>query len=233
MKVLATLLPLSLLVAACSTTVGDDAVGTDAPELNTVLTPEGCATPNVTTAPKTDAQGQPIAGTAKTSLAGCILGKPGENGASVVARATAILASNEKIASMTDAQDKPYFKSFTPAGPATGTLQTGQKQLVNVTLNADQNPKGQMELTRKSNADGTFSMSTINTKPFTVKVLFVTVEVIKQNNLTLAIVLKPEANGITVTGASEVTLEQQQDQAGQASQMVKDMFAWLTEELNR
>jgi hypothetical protein len=232
MKVFACLLPLTVLIAACSTSVGDDAIGSDSQELVT-LTPEGCLAPNVTTAPKTNAQGQAIPGSAKTTLNGCIVGKSGEAGTGTAARATAILASNEKLATMTDSQDKPYFKTFTAAGPATGTLQSGQKQVVNVVLNAEQNPKGQMELTRKSNADGSFKMTSINNKPFTVKVLFVTVEVIKQNNLTLNVEIKPEANGITVTGTSEVILEQQQDQAGQASQMVKDVFAWLTEELAR
>jgi hypothetical protein len=232
MKRSVALLPLTVLIAACSANVGDDAIGSDAQELIT-LTPEGCLTPNVTTAPKSDAQGNPIHGTAKTSLHGCIVGKPGEAGTGTAARAAAILASNEKLATMTDSQDRPYFKTFTPAGPPTGTLQTGQKQFVNVVLNAEQNPKGQMELTRKSDADGSFTMASVNNKPITVKVLFVTVEVIKQNNLTLNVVIRPEENGITVTGTSEVTLEHQQDQAGQASQMVKDVFAWLTEELAR
>jgi hypothetical protein len=231
MKALVSLLPLTVFIAACSTDVADS-IGNDSQELVT-LTPRGCLTPNVTTAPKTDAQGQPIRGTAKTSLEGCIIGKPGEAGTGTAARATAILASNEKLATMTNAQDQLVFKSFTAAGAATGTLQTGQKQLVNVVLNVEQNPKGQMEIARQSHADGSFTMSSFNNKPITVKVLFVTVEVIKQNNLTLNVVVKPEANGITVTGASEITLEQQQDQASQASQMVKDVFAWLTEELAR
>ena len=62
-------------------------------------------------------------------------------------------------------------------------------------------------------------------------VAFFTVTVVNPGELTLAIEVKVEANGITVTGASDIVLQQSQDQAASASVLVSDLFRWLTTEL--
>ena len=62
-------------------------------------------------------------------------------------------------------------------------------------------------------------------------VAFFTVTVVNPNELSLNITVKAENNGITVTGASDIVLQQQQDQAASASVLVSDLFRWLTTEL--
>lgn len=227
------LLSISLLLAGCSADVADEeAIGASESQLTT-LTAAGCASPDVTTVPKRNAQDQPIAGTARTALNGCVVGRANETGASVLSRAMTLLGNNAELALVRDQNDAKLFDRFQPTGSASGSLtaSTGHQQLIDITLAADEAPKGQIRMTRKTNADGTYSLSIVNNKPFKVSVLFFSVDVIKANNLKLDIKLKAEANGIVVTGTSEVQLEQAPEQAEQASQMVRDMFAWLTDEL--
>ena len=45
--------------------------------------------------------------------------------------------------------------------------------------------------------------------------------------------LKPEANGISVNGATEIQLEENEEEAAESAQLGADMFAWLTEQLGR
>jgi len=49
------------------------------------------------------------------------------------------------------------------------------------------------------------------------------VTVVQPGNLSLDLEIKAQANGITVTGASDIILEQQQDRASQASVLVNDV----------
>ncbi len=232
MKLLAYVFPAFLALAACSADAQEESVGSDDAAL-TSFTAAQCKTPNVVTTPKTNASGQAIAGTAKTSLNGCIVGKANETGASVITRSVAILGDNAKLGAMTDSMDAPMFTKFTPVGPPSGQLATGQTQDVDVVLNGDFDPKGRLRFTRKLNADGSYQISIVNITPIKVSILFFPVTGIETGNLKMDSKLTPQANAITVVGTSEVALEQNQEQAAQSSKLVSDVFAWLTEELAR
>lgn len=228
---LAYLAPALLLAAACTAETGEGSQ-TDTADLTT-LTAASCATPNVQTQPKTDSAGRPIEGTAKTALNGCVIGKPGEAGSGTVQRASVLLGDNSKLATMTDSTGAPMFAKFTPRGQPSGSLATGQTQDVDVTLEADFSPAGRLRFTRKLNADGTYRIQIANVTPFEARILFFPVEVIKTGNLKMDATLSPEANGMTVKGSSEVVLEENKEQAEQSSQLVKDVFTWMTTELSR
>lgn len=232
MKTLAYIFPAFLALAACSADVQDENVGSNDAAL-TSFTAAQCQTPNVATQPKKDASGQEIPGTAKTTLSGCIVGKANETGAGVITRSVALLGNNAKLGAMTDGNDQPMFTEFTPVGPPSGQLATGQTQDVDVVLNGDFDPKGRLRFTRKLNADGTYNISIVNITPIKVAILFFPVTGIETGNLKMDSKLTPQANGITVVGTSEVQLEQNQEQAAQSSTLVSDVFAWLTEELAR
>jgi hypothetical protein len=227
---LVSLAPVALLVVGCSADVVDDDVASS--EAPLTLTPSGCASPNVTTAPKRDAQGRPIAGTAHTTLKGCVVGRAGEDGDSVIDRVTTLLGNNEKLGAVTDQQGSRLFSRFSPVNSPSGSLSSGQTQNVDITLAADHSPKGQIKITRKAD-DGTYQLSLVNNKPITATALFFTVDVIKVGNLTVDIQVKPESNGVSVRGVSDVQLEQAPEQAEQAGAIVRDMFKWLQKELSR
>jgi hypothetical protein len=71
-------LALVALGAACATAADDE--GSSSADALTTLTTAQCKTPAVHTSPKTDASGAAIAGSAHTTLAGCIVGAQGETG---------------------------------------------------------------------------------------------------------------------------------------------------------
>ncbi len=230
MKRLAFLFPAVLALTACAGTVDDD----DAESSESALTAAQCATPTINTVPKTDSAGRPISGTAKTTLKGCIVGRANETGASVIARSTTILGDTAKIGQMKDDAGRPVFSQFTPRQP-TGSLtsSSGLVQEIDVKLNVDYSPYGRLRVTRKASSDGSYAVSITNSTAFKATILFFPVEVIKPGNLKLDVTLKPESNGITVTGATEVALEQAHEQAAQSSQLGRDMFEWLRDELAR
>ncbi len=80
----------ALGAAACGTATDDE--GSSSADALTTLTTAQCKTPAVHTSPKTDASGAAIAGSAHTTLAGCIVGAQGETGDAVLTRLTALMA---------------------------------------------------------------------------------------------------------------------------------------------
>ncbi len=62
-------------------------------------------------------------------------------------------------------------------------------------------------------------------------VAFFTVTVVNAGELSLTFQVKTASNGVTVTGASDIILQQSQEQAASASALVSDLFRWLTIEL--
>lgn len=219
---------LGLSLAACSFD-GDreDVASTDAQ-----LTASQCRTPSTTTVPMKDASGQPIDGTARTTLNGCVLGNAGETGAAVITRAAALLNNSAKLGTVTNADGDRLFSDFTP-GATSGSLTSsgGLVQDVDATLNVDYSPKTRLRITRKSKADGSYSLSIVNITPVNVTVGVFSVDVVKTGNLTFSATLKPESNGITVAGASDIRLEEAQERAAELSKMVRDVFTWLTKQL--
>lgn len=231
MKSFSRFLVLPLLGLAACAFDGDreDTASTDA-ELTT-FTAQQCKTPSTTTSPMTSASGQPIDGTARTKLNGCVVGKTGETGAGVMTRAAALLGNTAKLRQITNADGEALFSDFTPVGATSGTLATGLVQDVSATLNTDYSPKTRLRITRKSNADGTYSLNIVNVTPVNVSVGVFSIDVVKTGNLTFSATLKPEANGIAVVGASEIQLEEAKERAAELSKMVRDVFVWLTKQL--
>jgi hypothetical protein len=227
---------LLLVATACSLTAlgcaarSDDSesVGDSAAELTT-LDASRCATPNVASAPKTDASGRPIRGTARTTVDGCIIGHAGETGSQLLGRAAAILNDTNRFGTLTDANGQRVFNSFRPSG-ASGSLATSLVQDVDVSLNADFSPSTRLRVTRQS-ADASYNLSLVNVTPVQATVIF-PVTAVRPNNLTVRATLKAEANGITISGVAEVALEVQQDRASESTDLVKQLFAWLNDQLS-
>lgn len=232
MKNIARFLVLPLLGLAACTYDGqrDDTASSES--LLTTLTAQDCRTPSTTTAPLTDSAGNPLEGSARTKLNGCVVGKTGETGKDVVGRAAAILGSTAKLATVTNAQGERLFTSLTPAGGTTGSLSSGLVQEADATLNVTgYSPKTRLRITRKSNADGSYTMSLVNITAVNVTAGVFSVDVVQPGNFTFSATLKPEANGATVVGASDIQLDLAPEYADQLSQMVLDVFGWLTKEL--
>jgi hypothetical protein len=226
------LLPLFIaaaVAAGCSMT-SDDGDSSNEAISGLTLTPAGCKTPAVATKPAVNTAGQPINGSAKTTINGCIVGKVGETGQATATRLAAILGDTNRLGQVRDETGAAVFTRFTPSQP-TGTLATGLVQDVDVSLAGFGSPSSRLRVTRKQAPDGTYTLSLTNVTAFTATVFFVDVTAIDPGNLVLSVTMKPEANGLTVTGAGSVILDVQQDQAGQASQIVNDLFSWLTAEL--
>lgn len=233
MKNISRFLVLPLLGLAACTFDGsrEETASTDS-ELTT-LTAQQCRTPSTSTVPKKDASGQPIDGTARTSLNGCMLGNSGETGRDVMTRASALLGDSTKLGKVTNADGERLFTEFTP-GATSGSLTSsgGLVQDVSATLNVDYSPKTQLRITRKLGSDGTYSLNIVNTTPVNVTVGVFSVDVVKTGNLKFSATLKPEANGISVAGASEIELEEAKERAAELSKMVQDVFAWMTKQLS-
>lgn len=221
-------LPLLALAACTSNTDREEAASTEA-QLTT-LTAQQCATPATTTVPMKDSAGQPIEGTARTTLNGCVVGRTGETGTDLVARAATILGNSTKLGTVTNAQGERLFAAFTP-GPTTGTLSTGLVQEADATLNADYSPKTRFRITRKSNPDGSYTLSIANITAVNVSVGLFSIDVVQPGNFTFTATLKPETNGATVVGASDIQLDYAPERAEELSKLVRDVFTWLTKEL--
>lgn len=203
-----------------------DLVAASAADL-TQFEPDSCASPRVTSAPKQDSGGNPIDGTARTTLDGCILAAPGETGAQLLARATALLSDTNRFGALTD-DGEPVFSSFRPRTPS-GSLPTGLVQDVDVRLNASFSPSTRLRVTRQSGT-ASMSLSIANVTPVKATVIF-PVTAVKPGNLTMKAVLKTERNGITVSGISEVALEVEKDRAQESTELVQQVFTWLSDQL--
>jgi hypothetical protein len=218
-------------LAACTDDGDRDETASTESQLTT-LTAQECGTPSTTTAPLTDSAGNPLEGSARTKLNGCVVGKTGETGNDVVRRAAAILGSTAKLATVTNAQGERLFTNLTPVGATSGSLASGLVEEADATLNVtDYSPKTRLRITRKSNADGSYTLSIVNITAVNVTAGIFSVDVVQPNNFTFSATLKPEANGATVAGASDIQLDLAPEYADQLSQMVRDVFAWLTKEL--
>lgn len=232
MRKLACLAALSLAVtavAACSSVNNDDGA-TSADNALTTLTVAQCKTPAVHTSPKNDAAGNAIAGSAHTTLAGCIVGAQGETGDAVLTRLTALLGDTARLGTVKDAQGAPVFQVFTP-GAKHGTLATSLTQDIDVTLAMDHSPYTKLHTAQNRPAGAPYTLSIVNATPVLAAVAFFTVTVVNPGELSLNLEVKVAANGITVTGGSDIVLQQSQEQAASASVLVSDLFRWLATEL--
>lgn len=194
------------------------------------LTAGTCKLPVVKTKPATGQGGEAIPGSAITSISGCIVGKSGESGKDVSARLVKILGDTPRIGLVQADDGSTVFEKFTP-GATTGTLATGLVQDVDVTLASFGSPSSRLRITRRFSADGTYSVSIKNVTPFKASIAFVGVTAILPDGLALDVQMKPEANGLSVTGNGSVKLQVMQDQAAEASELVTNLFAWLQSEL--
>jgi hypothetical protein len=214
------------IVGCAADGVGEDAIGQSGADLVT-FGPEQCRTPSVSTSPKLDAANNPIPGSARTTVNGCILAKSGETGAALAGRTATLISNAQNFASLADENGQLVFNSFRPQA-ASGSLATGLVQDVDVTLNVDFSPSTRLRVTRRQNADGSLNVGITNITPLKATIAFFPVTAANANDLTLSVKLSPEGNGMSVVGTSEVVLQQQQDRAAESAQMVHQLFDWLT-----
>jgi hypothetical protein len=237
MRTLARLVPFALAlscvpaVSGCAADSDDDDASSSVDAL-TSLTAAQCKTPTVHTAPKADPSGNAVQGSAHTTLSGCVLGASGESGEAVLGRLAALLANTSALGTVQNDQGARVFQRFVP-GPKHGTLATSLTQDIDVTLAMTGSPKTSLHTVQKRAAGKPLSLSIANATPVVASLAIFSVTVVKPGNLSLALEIKAQENGITVTGASDVVLEQQQDKAAQAAVLVNDVFRWLTTELKK
>jgi hypothetical protein len=235
MRTLACLATLSLALAftaGCAGTSDDDDSASESSEALTSLTAAQCKTPTVKTSPKAGPSGAAIAGSAHTTLSGCILGATGESGESVVQRLSALLSNTSALAGVENDQGARVFSRFA-AGARQGTLATSLTQDIDVTLAMTGSPKTKLHTVQKRPAGKPYALAISNTTPVVASLAIFSVTVVNPGNLSLNLEIKAQENGITVTGFSDIILEQQQDKASQASVLVNDVFRWLTAELKK
>lgn len=228
------LLPLlftAALSVGCAASAEEDATSSDEALSQQTLTAAACKTPVLHTKPSVNG-GVAIEGTANTTISGCIVGKAGESGKDVEARLVTVLGDTARIGHVKAPDGDDVFAKFTPL-PATGTLATGLVQDVDVTLEMFASPSARLRITRKLSADGVYSLRITNVTAFKASVAFVPVTAILPSSLLLDVQMRPEANGLSVSGAGSVKLEIMQDEAAGASELVRDLFNWLTGELAR
>jgi hypothetical protein len=218
-----------LFVAACAVESEDDAGSTSDSAL-TSLTVAQCKTPAVNTTPKTAPGGGAIAGSAHTTLTGCIVGSQGETGEAVLTRLATLLGNTSRLGTVKDSHGAPVFQRFTP-GARAGALATSLTQDFDVTLAMDHSPFTKLHTVQKKTAGAPYTLKISNATALSASVAFFTVTVVEPGELTLTLEAKAQLNGITVTGASDIVLQQQQDQAASASVLVSDLFRWVTTEL--
>src|SRR5262249_3360956 len=159
-----------------------------------------------------DSSGNPINGSGKTTLQGCIVGRSGEIGADLLTRAGTVLSDTSRFAAVEDTPGHRLFSQFTP-GAATGTLDTGLVQDVDIALNEQYNPSTRLRFTRKKTADG-LSLKITNVTALVANVLF-TVTVVNPNDLSITLTFKAEASDISASGSSQVIMQQGQDHAAE------------------
>lgn len=220
---------IALIALGACASVTDDG-GSSSADALTTLTVAQCKTPTVHTSPKTDSSGAAIAGSAHTTLAGCIVGAQGETGDAVLTRLTALMADTSRLGNVKDAQGAKVFQQFTP-GTKHGSLTSSLTQDFDVVLALDHSPFTKLHTAQTKPAGAPYSLSIVNATPLAASVAFFTVTVVNPGEFSLTLQGKAAANGITVTGASDIILQQQQDQAASASVLVTDVFRWLTTEL--
>jgi hypothetical protein len=189
-----------------------------------------CATPTTSEGPLVDSSGQPINGTGKTTLQGCIVGHTGEIGADLLTRAGTLLSSTAKFATLEDSPGHRLFSQFTP-GTASGTLETGLVQDVDVKLDEQGSPTTKLRFTRKKTADG-LTLKITNVTALVANVLF-TVTVVNPNDLSINLTFKSEASDISASGSSQITMQQGQDHAAEASGLVVAFFGWASSQLKQ
>jgi hypothetical protein len=197
----------------------------------TTLNPDQCKSPTVSTSPLLDSSHRPIDGTARTTLSGCIVGQAGEAGSAVLARAVALVTDTNHFASITDNIGARVFTSFRP-GQASGTLATGLVQDIDVTLNMSFSPSTRLRVTRKQGADGTLSLSITNVTPLSATIAFFPVTAVNPGDLSVNATAQAQANGISVAGSGQITLQQEKDQANTVADLVHQVFDWLTAQLS-
>lgn len=233
MRRLLSLVAVAVLTAACGMSSGAEVSDTSGSALaRAPLTATECEKPIVTTKPLAAAGGGAIPGSASTSISGCLVGGAGESGHEVIGRVVALLGDTAGIGKVKTASGEAVFAKFVP-GATRGALSTGLVQEVDVTLEMFGSPSSRLRITRQLSADGIYSLHITNITPFKASVAFVPVTAIEPGGLTLAVQMKPEENGLSVTGRGAVTLEVMQDEASEASELVRDLFSWLTTELAR
>jgi hypothetical protein len=218
---------------AVSTSVGcagvTDDTATSGEAALTTLDPAQCASPTTSEGPLTDSSGQPISGSSKTTLSGCITGRSGETGAALATRVGTLVSNTALFGTVEDTPGHRLFSAFTP-GQATGSLSSGLVQEVDVTLNEQYSPVTRLRFTRKKAADGSITLDIVNVTALTVNVVF-QVTVVDANNLSIALTYHPQANGVSVSGACQVVMDQGGDHAAEMSGLVKAVFGWTSDQL--
>jgi hypothetical protein len=192
------------------------------------IDPAHCATPTTSEGPLLDGSGQPINGTGKTTLQGCIVGRTGESGADLLTRAGTVLSDTNRFGTVEDSPGHRLFSQFTP-GAASGTLATGLVQDVNVTLNEQYSPTTRLRFTRKQTADG-LTIKITNVTALVANVGF-TVTVVNPNDLSVTLTFRSEAADISASGSSQVTMQQGQDHAAEVAGLVTALFGWASGQL--
>jgi hypothetical protein len=222
------------VIAAVAAFAGPGCAGgsDDASSSDSALTlgPQQCRGPSIGSAPRLDASGAPVPGTARTTLSGCILGRAGETGAALLARAAAIFEDPEKLGSLTTDGGGAFFTKFAPL-PPTGTPATALVQDADVQLSWASAPTGRLRVTTREAADGTFTLSILNLTALEAFVAGDTATVVDPGNLALNMRFKPESNGVTVVGTTELTLLEDLSTATPSSMLVRQVFLWIASEL--
>jgi hypothetical protein len=217
------------LGTGCATATDDDGGESSVDALSTVTAQE-CKKPTVTTAPQVES-GAPVEGSAHTTLSGCVAGAAGETGADVIERVVGMLADTQKLTGVKDTTGAPVFTKF-KAGKASGSLASGHSQDIDVTLAMDHAPTTRLHIEQKKLANGSYAVEITNATALSATVAFFNVTVVKPGDLELTLRVKPEANGVVVSGTADIILQQEQAQASKASLLVSDLFGWLSGELS-
>ena len=68
-------------------------------------------------------------------------------------------------------------------------------------------PKTRLRITRKSNADGSYTLSLVNITAVNVTAGIFSVDVVQPGNFTFSATMKPEANGLKASSVSDIQLD--------------------------
>lgn len=220
---------------ACSVTAGcsvGEAPASETSAASTTTAAACAATPTTAEGPMKNASGQPIDGSSKTTLSGCIAGHSGEAAGDLVTRAENAVSDATFFDRIEDTPGHKLLSAFTPVGPATGTLTTGLVQDVDVTLNQQYSPTARLRFTRKVTAPGLITVTITNTTALEAHPLF-SVTVVNPGDLVITLSLTPQAaGGLATTGSAQVLMQQGQDHAHEVSGLVIPVFNELAKELN-
>lgn len=227
---IALLLPfaLSLLTPACAPADEEDDSASSGEAVT--LSSESCQTPEVKTAPQATQAGAPIAGTAHTTMSGCIVGAQNETGTALVSRITQLLGDTKRFSELKDPQRKALFSRFA-AQPATGSLDTGLAQEIDIQLDVAYSPATRLRVVRRTLANGTYELRVSNVTPMRASFGLIPITVIDPGNLSVEVSIRPEANGVAVKASLDVKLEASKEKASATSQSMRDVFDWLQTEL--